>query len=65
MDTRERYQRKADEIAGERYGKDFYDLLPETREAVYCQAVMDVDDDIISQAEWLAERRWEAQYDRL
>ena len=68
MDRREMYQRRADEIAEERYHKDFYDLSPDTRDAVYCEAVMDTDDMLISQAEALGElakeREWEAIYDR-
>lgn len=55
MDLKERYQLQAEEIASEQYGVGFYDLCDDVQIAIYEQAMRDVHDTLMLQAESLLE----------
>ena len=52
MDKKDWMQDRADEIAREQYGVEFYDLSDDTQEEVYNQAGIDYADHVAMQVEY-------------
>lgn len=50
-DIKYRYQEEADLIAAQLYGREFYDLTELTQRQVYNQAVRNVTDRVVGEAE--------------
>ena len=53
FDIKEKYQERADEIAEEKYGKEFYDLTSDQRGEVWLAAERDVADGMADHADFL------------
>ena len=51
IDIKEQYSIRAEELAYERFGKEFYDLTDEQQLKVYGDAEQDVWDDLMTDAE--------------
>ena len=56
MDIKGMYQDKAEEIAEERYNKDYYSLMPNLQLEVYNDAMLDVHDNLAAQADMMNDR---------
>jgi len=56
MDYKEAIQERADELAMEKYDKEFYDLDKELQFKVYQQATEDYADDLASQIDSMKDR---------
>jgi len=57
MNYKEAIQLRADEIAWEKYGKEFYDLNENEQDKVYEEAQELVVDDLFSQADSMKDQR--------
>lgn len=53
MDLKEMYMNRADELADELYGKEFYELTESQRDTLYAQAEQDVVDGVADHADML------------
>jgi len=53
---------RAEEIASERYGADFYDLTPDQRHEVYSEAMAAWSDDLASRGDHLRKSRMEGGF---
>jgi len=60
-DLKGMYQEKADEIADERFGKDFYDLNEKCQLCIYNEAMQEVTDRLVMQAEMIVEANREKE----
>lgn len=56
MNYKEEIQERADEIAGEKYDKDFYDLTEEQQDEVYEEAQEALTDHYVSVADSMLEK---------
>jgi len=52
------YQEKADEMANERFDKDFYELDEENRCRIYNEAMVWVNEELICRADSLRDELW-------
>jgi len=64
-DIKDAYQCKADEIAQQRYSREFYDLSPQLRYQVWFEAERAVMDDIATQADLRRDGKKEKPWDEL
>lgn len=53
MDIKEKYQLKAEELAQEIYGVDFYSLSEEIRLTIFNDAIRQVNEDLMDRADVL------------
>lgn len=51
IDLKDMYQEKAEDLAEQRFGKDFYDLDDQTQNIIYNEAIVLVDDSLILRAD--------------
>lgn len=51
IDLKEQYQERADELAEELYGVEFYDLTEAQKDEIWAQAEQDVIDNNVERAE--------------
>lgn len=58
MDLKGMYQERADEIADERFGKDFYELDEESQYLIYNEAMVWVNEELICSADSLRDELW-------
>lgn len=57
MSYKDEIQEHADDLAYQKYGKDFYDLTEEQQEEIYKEAQEMFNDDFASQADSMKEKR--------
>lgn len=57
MNYKEEIQEYADDLASQKYGKDFYDLTEKQQEEIYAKAQEMYNDDFASQIDSMKEKR--------